>query len=299
MKNPYQAGFQGTLGQQTSQPKSQFNYKGTQGGHGRDSGLDLTDLKNEIDQEIENSRQYTTMADKRKTKEAGRNSPEFVRNIPAAADSSQLLTNRSNSIINGFKMNFDHLDNTPVRPSADRSTGSIVPPADERTLPADLSNNRQNRTFADSVLLGMKQTQPKKENDDVSNLDGKSQNYYFKADISELSSTPQQLFRMGMDRPSDKGSRTKRDQPSHNPSLDDKSRGSADRGRKHEALNERDDSDDGISDLSISQCGRLVGALDKSANNVSQISGMYTKPLSSIRAGGQEQVPVIEPKPQP
>lgn len=29
--------------------------------------------------------------------------------------------------------------------------------------------------------------------------------------------------------------------------------------------------------MSISQCGGLVGALDKSVNNVSAISGMYTK----------------------
>lgn len=35
--------------------------------------------------------------------------------------------------------------------------------------------------------------------------------------------------------------------------------------------------DDDISAMSISQCGNIIGALDKSVGNVSAISGMYTK----------------------
>ena len=135
----------------------------------------------------------------------GRDSPDFAcdKDLPKIEDDDEQFTSRSNQIPD-FKMDFN---NTPLRPAAERTTGEL--------------SNKPNRTFADSVLLGMAGTTGKKEMagsktiqdkagagqaDDFERAGGsKLQTYNFlnKADMSDISAGPPKLFRMGL--PMDRG----------------------------------------------------------------------------------------------
>jgi len=93
-------------------------------------------------------------------------------------------------------------DNTPVRSAAERTAGEL--------------SSKPNRTFADSVLLGMADTAGKKGQRPGKATQGqhgieaaddferagrpKAQPYNFlnKADMSDISAGPQQPFRMGL-----------------------------------------------------------------------------------------------------